>query len=550
MLRAIARIAACLLLTYAGIAAAQPSQFISRVYTEGLGRAATATEFNAGVSYFATNGCNVNTLRQFIWDRLNTSASNLPTIYGLHNEGRQGLALIAYRVAFNREPESASALVAWANFIKVNTPPTPTYTWNDLLWAFLYSYPEITSMNYTTFCGARYSPSSAHAAVQGFNAVSESALAYDVGPSSGLTTVTLSEGTLVVVNSTITIAPGKTLRTQNLPSKAAYARMARIVRGSNFNGPLLSLGAGAKIENVWIDGQRHVLPTVSYEPNEGRANLLLLGGVGTSVTNSVLSDSAGRTTLYTQGRIHNTPCKGNIVKDNRITGYTGSYNALPGIHGSPWTDALSIQCEDVLVEGNEIVDATDAAIAVFFTLPSGGECPERASLGDLLASCPQSSIVRNNKIMSLGNSAYWGLVYEPGGAPDARTRSFAGSSFSDNTFYTSPNALIEVVIGVGTRILWGNSVVTGKHGTFVGNGTAAGGSIRGGAAVVIGGMIDSTVLRNDFPNFTKVSVFNPTTCPQLSSTSAIVWAENSSTHASGNLQTATSIALSGCLYSK
>jgi hypothetical protein len=224
-------------------------------------------------------------------------------------------------------------------------------------------------------------------------------------------------------------------------------------------------------------------------------------------------------------------CYSNKISGSRVTAYSSSYFNDPN-RTWPWSDGLSISCENMLVESNEIVDATDAAIVVYTAVPGADACPQGT---ESLSNCPQSSIVRNNLILSAGNSAYWGLGADGlTGATDTRSRSFAGSSFTGNVIFSGPRTQIDTVLAVGTRSLWGVTANThARHATFVNN-TSGGGSVRGGIGLAVSGMLNATTHGNDL-TFVKVSGLFKSACTELASGADSV-ASVTSNFASGNLQ--------------
>src|SRR5262245_32307893 len=139
-----------------------------------------------------------------------------------------------------------------------------------------------------------------------------------VGPG-GTATIELAPQAVFRLNSTLVI-PGNVILRTRAPAQGwkwfpswQYALMARLVRASNFGGPLVLLNrvnfggvaAGrAQLHEVWVDGQRGPV-----EPNVPDANISVAGGKGSEVSGCRVSNSAGWTNILVNGSSAGAECE-------------------------------------------------------------------------------------------------------------------------------------------------------------------------------------------------------------------------------------------------
>jgi hypothetical protein len=195
----------------------------------------------------------------------------------------------------------------------------------------------------------------------GYGALSEAelqALLYSSAPGE---TVYLQQESVVSLTQPLIIPAGVTLATQGLPDPHHHALMARLVRASPFPAAMVQINVdgnpnpSGSVQSLWIDGQRaagsqFVAPAIDVE---------IFGGQGATVASSFLTGSLGWSTLHSYGSLDNRPCPSNTITGNVVTAYSS-------IHANQqWTDGLSIGCENSLVAGNQVVDATDVGIVIF-----------------------------------------------------------------------------------------------------------------------------------------------------------------------------------------
>ena len=289
-----------------------------------------------------------------------------------------------------------------------------------------------------------------------------------------------------------------------------YALMGRLVRSSIFR-ELVLLEPGAKLLNVWVDGQRGAVGGFNHDA----INILLNSGSNTQVRDSVISNTTGWSNLVA-GSDPSTPCTSNIISGNLVTVYNSDH------FDGTWSDCLSIPCGDALVENNQIVDATDGAIVIF----GGG-------------AGAQSSIARTNVILSAGNSAYGALIFEPqfpdvGPAP----RDFSGATFTNNLIWTAPNTHLDFAVAVGTQAWWHDLGAFNGVGASVTDNSSGTLTLRCNSGIAVDGMLEATVQGNTF----AIELVEVSACPSVQ-----VGADLSNGHASGNLQTFVQTAFHGCI---
>jgi len=260
------------------------------------------------------------------------------------------------------------------------------------------------------------------------------------------------------------------------------------------------LQPGARLVSVWVDGQRGA--TGGYISNA--LNVVLYGGSGTEAASCVFSNTAGWSTLVAGG-------SRNSVSGNLVTAYSSDH------YDGTWSDGLSIPGSEVLVAENQIVDASDGGIVVYSAAPA------------------QKSIVRNNIILSAGNSTYGGLIFDTGPSPPA---DFAGASFANNILWSGPTTHFDIVLSVGTQAWWYNAGgVTGSGASATGN-SSGGLTIRCNSGIAIDGMVNATVAGNAF----RTELVNISPCPSVA-----VGADVLNGHASGVLQTNIQTVFHSCI---
>lgn len=459
--------------------AAVPAQFVAKLYTEALGRAPDAAGWSSRIQYFIDNSCNSARLALHANDILTSSEFNSA------GYGSAAKLLMLYRTVLDREPDQQSF----------------NYYYNQLESGVPFSSVVVSFLNSSEFGQLASHICSGQPyyfnilgrggyAIQmpGVAAITQSELQNALNSAQPGSTVTLPNMSVVHLTSTLTIPPGVTLATTGNPSPAAHGNMARIVRGPTYAGgeALIKLAGGARLKNIWVDGQRGASPARNGVPQpfvHGEINVQALSGPGTDISSNFIANTAGWSSLQAFGIAETgVACQANAIVGNTITVYSSSNSDTTT---KSWADGISDSCEDSMVTHNQIVDATDGGIVLF-----------RSQVGGVGA--VQRSQVTDNVILNAGNSAYVAIAVDPlyvtGGCP-ARP-SFAGSYVGRNVFWTGPAAIIEIGLAVGTSEWFfsnGGCLGTGAN---VSNNSSNGFRVRVNDGIAVQGMLDAIVQGN------------------------------------------------------
>ena len=427
--------------------AAAPAQFVARHYTEALGVAPAAGEWHAAMVEMKAGDCTQPTLAAF-----GKGIYASPAYESLDYSNAERV-LTAYRGILAREPDTAEVDAALAFLESGGAWPD----WLDTLYGGL----EFNAL-IPVYCSGR-SAGAGNTAAFGFAGRSESgeSLQARLSAASPGDIVSMQPSSVTRLHTTLIIPAGVTLHTAESPSGSQYARMGRLVRAVVFDGPLVELRSGAKLINVWVSGERHV---VGFSP---RAVNVLLQGAGAQVRGIKSEASAGWSNVVAIGTADGIPCMDLVVAESLITNYSGTHEREP-------TDGISVACEDASVESNDVVDASDVGIVIFGAGAAG-----------------QRSVVTDNRIIAAGLSAYAALAFVPQGASD----SFAGAAMTANELWTSPTQHFDIGIAVGGAP-WTDEFVSPGTGAAVVNNSTANIATNLDAGVVVDGMRDATVLGN------------------------------------------------------
>lgn len=493
--------------------AAVPGQFIGKMYAETLGRAPDPSGWSAYVGWFQSVGCN---------------QSNLKTVgllfydsgeYANHAYDKYEKVLTLYRGVLSREPDPGGYR-DWVNNLQNG------WTLHDVAAAFLDSAEFAGLVNTICAGGAYGGPASI-----GFGGVAlgnSEIPTYGSGFSGNQTdlqnllyskagcqcVVLLKNRAVIVLTSTLVIPNGVALATDGGIAISDYAKMARLVRGSAFSGPMVQLSEGnSKLWSVWVSGQRHL-----YTFNEAvwkvSAQIVHFGGSGGQI-GSVRSDTPyGWSMLQLLGDWETqVPCSGLLVNGNLFVGYTSN-------HSEELSDGITNGCNSAEVVGNGIVDPTDVGIVVFDTRSQ------------------QQSWVHSNTIVTAGRSAYGGIVTDVTRTTPGLTHKFGGTNIEVNSLMSSPTQHFDVALHLGTKV-WTSNAAIGYSGNGqtvrMANNTVHSGQFHAG--LVVDGMIDVTATGNVL-NATPVGTWN---CPVGS-----VFA-HPPTDAGGTIQAYTNAAMHDCL---
>lgn len=434
-------------------ASSSAPQFIAKLYTEALGRAPDGGGFDYWTGYIRNSSCSIGSLqavaRYFFtsWEYQSISA-------GYNNANR---IVTLYRALFSREPDQGgldywrgqldggvpfgNVMNAFLSSQEFNTiaakacdPASPGYGFG----ARLFSYPVQGGDNLAIASPVIYGRVYTSDEVQKL-------MDWRLNQNS---VVELEPNSVVMVTNPIGVYSGKTLRTAGSPGLSNYARMARFVRVRDFSGPMIST-AGSKITNIWIDGGRGT--ALSSDDTRGEAINIRTSFIGDVVINVRSDNTAGTTTLMASGANNSGYCSGNTISSNLITAYSSRYQRING--RAAWADGLTVYCENAQITGNQIVDVTDAPIVLFSGYPGNrSQWTENGA---------QSSRVAGNKVFNAGNSAYWGIGFEPYRGFDPSypyPRMFDGARIESNFINTSDMVHIVTPLFAGTQSLWADFV--------------------------------------------------------------------------------------------
>ena len=464
-------------MTPAAATAVVPGQFVAKLYTEGLGRAPTPTEWVRWTRRFDRDGCRLRSLQ-----RAARAVYAGREFRRLPYTGRERLAAL-YRGVLNREltPEA-------------RTP------WGEALGAVLGSR-ELTALK-RRICDPRrpaygfddarglWTPRPRGTGFRGSEEELQAAL--DRVARRGGGTVWLAQRAVIRVGTPprreqLRIPAGVRLATRGLPRNAHYLRMARLARvgnsclgGRSCGQPVVVLDGGANagdrgatLRSVWVDGRGGV-------PRLRGSALQVEAGHGSRVAHARLTGPArrGGNVIGLHGAENHLqrPCAAAWLHDSLITGYTSRHR--DGL----WVDGITIACEAATVERNAIVDASDVGIALF---GSAGRA--------------QRSRVSRNVVLAAGNSAFAGIAVDPHGVcadacADAAPRDFRGSEVAGNVIFTSPRTAFGLGIVLGMRALF-DAPPDGFGAAALANGTGAA-SARVTQGLSVSGMHDARVERN------------------------------------------------------
>lgn len=488
------------------------AQFFTKLYTEALGRAPDAQAQENNLATLGSNGCNLNTATQLAQNVL--LSSEFTKDYSSDNGS---LVAGIYRAALNRDVDqnsfdnyaydlnygimSESGVVnavlgsaEFANLInKVVCVAPPSGDSGNYGWGGGQIFDRKVGTYSNTFTGT-----------------SEADLQSLLNSTGSGGKVYLNPGAAIALTSTLIIPSGVTLTTYGNPSTSQYLLMGRLYRASTFTNALVEVSAGASLLNTWVDGNRANLDASGANCTESDGfhpclSVEILGGDNTVVSDNRLTDSDGWTNLVALGDYSGISCGHSVILQiagNVSTQYATSHVVTSTQVGNPWSDGLSIECENANVIGNTVVDATDVGI-VLFSSPS-----------------EQNSHISYNTIINNGNAAFGSIVVDTravqapiNGAPwvcssnDEYTYNFSDAMVNDNLTYTSTESYVGIGISVGTKSFFAQAC-NGTGMTITGNST--GGHIMiTTEGIAVSGMYYGIVTQNNY----KLEVGQNTACP-------------------------------------
>lgn len=488
---------------------AVPAQFIAKLYTEGLGRAPDQASWAADVSYFQANGCNASTLSTVGQQVYNS------TEFTSDYSDNAARVLTLYRGALNRDPDQGG-LNGYISSLNGGT------SWSTVVNA-IFTSTEFNNL-VATICNTSapnyhfgsQTPPTLPTGSTGYTG-SESGLQSALNSVGSGGTVYLAQKAVIGITTTLVVPSGVTLATAGTPGTTHYALMGRLVRTSSFQGAVVNIDGGGIVTSVWIDGQRNVLGYEKFSGGVGdNADIVSLGGTGTTVTSNKLSDPQGGTDFYSAGKGDGYACSHETITGNLITAYSAN-------HGySDNSDGLTMRCENLDIENNQIVDATDIGIVLFATNGT-----------------TQASTIKNNIIVSAGNSMNAPVSADPttGGNTPGSTLDYSQTTFSTNTFWTGPNTTFDFGLVAGAREWFSSGTATNGTGATYTNNTTGSLSARVRAGIAIAGMLNVSITNDSSHPMSFILVTFASGQPAANCPGANVIAEVAEGNASGTFPT-------------
>jgi hypothetical protein len=436
-----------------------PDQWLAKLYTEVLGCAPDQASYAAYDGFIRSHGCSLVTLKAAAL-RFLTSTEFLD---GRHYGNAQRL-LILWRVARESEPDARAYNALLTELDTHRASWTAVATSFFELPGFASELPRLCSaQNYgwNPQTPVIAIPTSGTGAFAGGTSDQLQRLLDQAKPGD---TVWLEQSAVVRVSREVIIPPDVTLKTVGAPTPDDYADMARLLRTSAYGHPVVGVSSGATLANVWVDGQRS---NQKVGMDHDSIDVEVLGGTDTTVRQDRIDNTAGWSNMVVDeigpgGRAcQNVAIEGNLIDgystkfhwyettglvDGRVdTGtvmgqiknFRSGQDSVSSTFG--FADGISNQCHDSQITGNQIVDATDVSIVLF-----GG------------AAWDQESVAKGNTIVNAGNSGWAAVTVDPL-YPDTVRASFNGATISHNLIWTSPNAFLLLIAGIGTKPWFGDN---------------------------------------------------------------------------------------------
>jgi hypothetical protein len=492
MKRFISRILAlCLLLGASSSAFSQnvPGAFMVRVYSEALGRAPDPTGWSSAVNYFQVNGCSTFGLKEF------ARPTFLSSEYASRGYDNSERVVTLYRALLGREPD-AGGFYFWRGHLDSGTP------FATIVEAFLGSAEFSAYITSSNGACKKYLSWGGQPALTGIETGSgfvgtQAQLQQQLNATQAGGTIQLAQRAVVQLTSTLTIPAGVRLITSGSPGPTQYAKQARLVRSTAFQGPMVDIVSGGILESVWVSGQR---PAVGYNFTGGgneSGNVRLLGGSGTKALNNRTDTPAGWTTLSLWGQVEGFPCASATVSGNLSLGYGSapySSDVTPFSPPKTWADGISNACENAVITSNTVIDATDVGIVVFQSSPA-----------------VQRSYVASNTVVAGGVPAIAALGIEACTGACSGVVPFSGSSIEYNTFWAAPAQYYVIGLAVGSRSWHVKDDFSASGLRFVGN-TSAGIATPMQVGILIDGATQSVVQSNNLLRLPLASPPNGNRC--------------------------------------
>lgn len=390
------------------------AQFVGKLFTEGLGRGPEPEEYLEYMGIIESEGCSIETLagvtRLFFEAEAFTSLALSPAYE----------VMAVYRAVLNRDPTTTEILdYATRRASETAAEIAVSLTATEAFAALL---PDIIRGPY--YWGennTEYSPSGIVLTSDEVNAMLQELKRGG--------TLELEQGTLVLMTSSIDVPNGRTLTTKGNPTH--YTQMARVIRVENNTDRVVVCNQGSTVSHIWVDGNRGAFL---------KAGLAGAGNVGANI--GLMKNNAAAINCRTNGSTAGTHIFGGdavhgiVATGNLVTAYETA-------HHQNWADGITIASTKGTVENNTVIDATDVGIIVFRYVSEG-------------QTIPQTTVVRNNTILNLGNSAYAGIDIDAWNKQGA-TQNFRGTLFENNALWTSYKAHQHICLSLAT-LAWHNVI--------------------------------------------------------------------------------------------
>ncbi len=430
-------------------------QFISKLFTEGLSRAAYGVEYSAFQNYLIENGCNAESLKVL------AEAVFTSTAFNSFNLANREIAFCVYRAILSRDPSNDEL----ATFSKKNLLKTIENIIKSE--EFLSILPDIVFGPYF------WRGNNENGYTDG-SVITHNEFINMLTDASDTKVVELPQGALILVDQRISLPEGYTLKTQGQPDH--YIKFARFLNTKSGGGFILQ--NNTCLQNVFVDPN-------SIIDGESRQASIIGGGNNVVVWGNRFTNvhSNPDTTKY-------------YIANNLVTRYETN-------HMTAWADGIDVYSNDSIVEYNHVVDATDGGIVIFRNhIGTGGY---------------QNSVVRYNLICNTGNSAYVGLDHE-GVDGDGEIEDFTGTIGYNNEFYTSYVAHMHMCITLTSRP-WTYNFNKNKGVSIYNNYCAEGCFVNTAGGIVAEGIENGVVRGNQFifnigewaPNYSEAHAYSVNT---------------------------------------
>ena len=217
-------------------------------------------------------------------------------------------------------------------------------------------------------------------------------------------TLYLKQGHVILATEPLTLNRGINIETFNFSKKMLNSSKARIVRAGSYwktkkdnaldNVMIVSDGQGISIKNIVIDGNATEYDYDLY--SHSVESLSRSGSISTQIDSVDFVRTAGWTNLHSYGLLDNVMCSSISVK-NSLFDLSLSNHIDYG-----WSDGLSLNCDNILIDNVKVFNAQDVGIVIF--------------ANDRDGKIKSTATIKNTKIMNFGgdnSQAYGGIVVDP-----------------------------------------------------------------------------------------------------------------------------------------